>query len=41
MKKNNIEDESKLEDIKKFHDKQQESYLRMKDLLKDTDYPCD
>lgn len=41
MKKNNIEDESKLEDIKKFHDKQQESYLRMKELLKDTDYPCD
>lgn len=41
MKKNNIEDETKLEDVKKFHDKQQESYLRMKDLLKDTDYPCD
>jgi|APAga8741243855_1050100.scaffolds.fasta_scaffold00212_3 hypothetical protein len=40
MKKNNVEDDSKLEDIKKFHDKQQESYLRMKDLLKDTDYPC-
>ncbi|MBI0421772.1 hypothetical protein I7H67_02990 [Acinetobacter sp. ACIN00229] len=41
MKRNNIQADAKLEDIKKFRNSQKALYLRIKDQLKDTSYPCD